>query len=198
MNGYERRKKQKKADIKQAAFSLFQQQGFKDIKIEDIAKQAGVSQVTIYNHFGSKEALFREVVKDFTEQQYEFHKNLFNKDLSFQEKMKASILHKTKEVLNIHPEVIQEMMLNDEELRTYLAEFQSKYALPLIVGLIKEAQRNGEINPNLSEQSIMLYIQLFNNDMLISMITGENGKKLAADIFQMFFYGLSMPAENEV
>ncbi|KZE69383.1 TetR family transcriptional regulator [Fictibacillus phosphorivorans] len=197
MNGYERRKKQKKADIKQAAFSLFQQQGFKDIKIEDIAKQAGVSQVTIYNHFGSKEALFREVVKDFTEQQYEFHKNLFNKDLSFQEKMKASILHKTKEVLNIHPEVIQEMMLNDEELRTYLAEFQSKYALPLIVGLIKEAQRNGEINPNLSEQSIMLYIQLFNNDMLISMITGENGKKLAADIFQMFFYGLSMPAENE-
>ncbi|MDM5316957.1 TetR/AcrR family transcriptional regulator [Fictibacillus sp. b24] len=193
MNGYERRKEQKKADIKQAAFSLFQQQGFKDIKIEDIAKQAGVSQVTIYNHFGSKETLFREVVKDFTEQQYEFHKNLFNKDLSFQEKMKASILHKTNEVLNIHPEVIQEMMLNDEELRTYLSEFQAKYAIPLIIGLIKEAQQNGEINPKLSEQSIMLYIQLFNNDMLISMITGENGKKLATDIFQMFFYGLSMP-----
>ncbi|MFG6494497.1 TetR/AcrR family transcriptional regulator [Fictibacillus sp. UD] len=193
MNGYERRKEQKKADIKQAAFSLFQQLGFKDIKIEDIAKQAGVSQVTIYNHFGSKETLFREVVKDFTEQQYEFHKNLFNKDLSFQEKMKASILHKTNEVLNIHPEVIQEMMLNDEELRTYLSEFQAKYAIPLIIGLIKEAQQNGEINPKLSEQSIMLYIQLFNNDMLISMITGENGKKLATDIFQMFFYGLSMP-----
>lgn len=197
MNGYERRKEQKKADIKQAAFSLFQHQGVKDIKIEDIAKQAGVSQVTIYNHFGSKEALFREVVKDFTEQQYAFHKNLFSKDLSFQEKMTASILHKTKEVLNIHPEVIQEMMVNDEELRTYLAEFQSKYAIPLIVGLIKEAQRHGEINPNLSEQSIMLYIQLFNNDRLISMITGENGKKLATDIFQMFFYGLSMPAKTE-
>jgi hypothetical protein len=41
----------------------------------------------------------------------------------------------------------------------------------------------------------MLYIQLFNNDMLISMITGENGKKLASDIFQMFFYGLSQPKE---
>ncbi|WP_226537207.1 TetR/AcrR family transcriptional regulator [Fictibacillus halophilus] len=195
MNGYERRKEQKKTDIKKAAFILFQQQGVKEIKIEDIAKEAGVSQVTIYNHFGSKEALFREVIKDYTIEQYEYHKELFAKDISFHEKMKTSILHKTKQVANIHPEVIREMMLVDEELRGYLTEFQSSYAIPMIIKLIKDAQKTGEINPELSEQSIMLYIQLFNNDMLISMITGENGKKLASDIFQMFFYGLSIPNE---
>jgi AcrR family transcriptional regulator len=195
LNGYVRRKEQKKMDIKKAAFTLFQQQGVKDIKIEDIANKAGVSQVTIYNHFGSKEALFREVVKDYTVQQYEYHKELFNKDISFLEKMKSSILHKTKEIANIHPEVIKEMMLGDEELRSYLYEFQSTHAIPLILQLIKEAQKTGEINPELSEQSIMIYIQLFNNDMLISSITGENGKKLASDIFQMFYYGLSHPKE---
>lgn len=195
MNGYERRKELKKTDIKNAAFTLFQQQGIKDIKIEDIAKEAGVSQVTIYNHFGSKEALFREVIKDYTIEQYEFHKELFDKDISFHEKMKTSILHKTKQVTNIHPEVIREMMLVDEELRGYLTEFQSSHAIPMIMKLIKDAQKTGEINPDLSEQSIMLYIQLFNNDMLISMITAENGKKLASDIFQMFFYGLSQPKE---
>lgn len=195
MNGYERRKEQKKTDIKKAAFTLFQQQGVKDIKIEDIAKEAGVSQVTIYNHFGSKEALFREVIKDYTIEQFEFHKELFDKDISFLEKMKTSILHKTKQVANIHPEVIREMMLVDVELRSYLTEFQSSHAIPLIMQLIKDAQKTGEINPELSEQSIMVYIQLFNNDMLISLITGENGKKLASDIFQMFFYGLSQPKE---
>jgi AcrR family transcriptional regulator len=195
LNGYERRKEQKKLDIKKAAFTLFQQQGVKDIKIEDIAKEAGVSQVTIYNHFGSKEALFREVIKDYTIEQYEFHKELFDKDISFLEKMKTSILHKTKQVANIHPEVIREMMLVDEELRAYLTEFQSSHAIPMIMQLIKDAQKTGEINPDLSEQSIMVYIQLFNNDMLISLITGENGKKLASDIFQMFFYGLSQPKE---
>jgi AcrR family transcriptional regulator len=195
LNGYERRKEQKKLDIKKAAFTLFQQQGVKDIKIEDIAKGAGVSQVTIYNHFGSKEALFREVIKDYTIEQYEFHKELFDKDISFLEKMKTSILHKTKQVANIHPEVIREMMLVDEELRAYLTEFQSSHAIPMIMQLIKDAQKTGEINPDLSEQSIMVYIQLFNNDMLISLITGENGKKLASDIFQMFFYGLSQPKE---
>lgn len=195
MNGFERRKEQKKTDIKKAAFSLFQKHGLKDIKIEDLARVAGVSQVTIYNHFGSKEALFREVVKDYTVEQYQFHKALFEKDIPFLEKMKTSILHKTEQVQNIHPEVIREMMLVDEELRTYLAEFQSAYAIPLILKLIKDAQKSGEINPELSEQSIMIYIQLFNNDMLVSSITGENGKKLVSDIFQMFFYGLSHPKE---
>jgi AcrR family transcriptional regulator len=197
LNGYERRKEQKKKDIKQAAFSLFQKQGIKEIKIEDLAKHAGVSQVTIYNHFGSKEALFREVIKEFVEEEYKFHKKLFQKDLSFKEKMTASIHQKTNNVLNIHPEVIQEMMLNDEELKIYLTEFQSKYAIPLIVDLIRSAQNNGEINPDLSLESIMVYIQLFNNDMLISMITGENGKKLATDILQMFFYGLSVPLDSK-
>jgi AcrR family transcriptional regulator len=195
LNGYERRKEQKKIDIKKAAFFLFQKQGVKDIKIEDIAKKAGVSQVTIYNHFGSKEALFREVIKDYTTEQYEFHKELFDKDISFLEKMKTSILYKTKQLENIHPEVIRETMLVDEELRAFLADFQTKYAIPLILKLIKDAQLSGEINPDLSEQSIMVYIQLFNNDMLITLITGENGKKLASDIFQMFFYGLSNPKE---
>ena len=197
MNGYERRKEQKKKDIKKAAFSLFQKQGIKEIKIEDLARHAGVSQVTIYNHFGSKEALFREVIKEFVVDEYDFHKELFHKDLSFKEKMTSSILHKTNNILNIHPEVIEEMMLNDEDLKLFLADFQSKYAIPLIVELIKDAQTNGEVNPDLSMESVMVYIQLFNNNTLISMITGENGKKLASDIFQMFFYGLSLPIDSK-
>ncbi|MQR96915.1 TetR/AcrR family transcriptional regulator [Fictibacillus phosphorivorans] len=197
MNGYERRKEQKKKDIKQAAFTLFQKQGIKEIKIEDLAKHAGVSQVTIYNHFGSKEGLFREVIKEFVADEYEFHRELFQRDLSFREKMTTSILHKTNNVLNIHHEILEEMMLNDEELKLFLADFQSKYAIPLIVDVIKNAQNNGEINPDLSMESIMVYIQLFNNNTLISMITGENGKKLATDIFQMFFYGLSMPSDSK-
>ncbi|MBY6036492.1 TetR/AcrR family transcriptional regulator [Fictibacillus nanhaiensis] len=197
MNGYERRKIQKQTDIKKAAFTLFQKQGFKDIKIEDLAKEAGVSQVTIYNHFGSKEALFREVVKDYTREQYEFHKELMESDLPFQEKMKAMILHKTKQVASIHPEALKEMLLNDLELREYFADFQKKYSAPMILKGIKEAQQKGEINPDLSEQAIVIYIQLFNNDMLISQITAPNGKKLAADIFHMFLYGLTKPQELE-
>ena len=65
LNGFEKVKKKKKRAIKEAAFILFSERGFNEVKIEHIAKEANVSQVTIYNHFGSKDALFRELIQEF-------------------------------------------------------------------------------------------------------------------------------------
>ena len=53
MDGFNRRKEQKKESIRRAALELFKVYGFKKVSINDIASKAGVSQVTIYNHFGS-------------------------------------------------------------------------------------------------------------------------------------------------
>ncbi|MGQ0513956.1 TetR/AcrR family transcriptional regulator [Bacillus sp. D-CC] len=44
-------KEKKRRAIKEAAFLLFSERGFNEVKIEHIAKEANVSQVTIYNHF---------------------------------------------------------------------------------------------------------------------------------------------------
>ena len=48
MDGFERRKEQKKEDIRRAALALFQSYGFKKVSIDEIARKAGVSQVTIF------------------------------------------------------------------------------------------------------------------------------------------------------
>ena len=53
---------QSKEDIRKAAWELFGQFGVDKVSMADIAKKAGVSQATIYNNFGSKEALIREFV----------------------------------------------------------------------------------------------------------------------------------------
>jgi len=63
VNGFERRKEQKKESIRRAALELFKLYGTKKVSISEIAEKAGVSQVTIYNHFGSKEELVRDTVK---------------------------------------------------------------------------------------------------------------------------------------
>lgn len=62
MNGFERRKEQNRESIMQAALELFKAYGFGKVTVNDIAYEANVSQVTIYNHFGSKEKLVREVI----------------------------------------------------------------------------------------------------------------------------------------
>ena len=50
MDGFERRKEQKKESIRRAALELFQSYGFDKVSLNDIARRARVSHVTIYNH----------------------------------------------------------------------------------------------------------------------------------------------------
>jgi len=55
--------------ILEAARRLFTTHGYDGASMDHIAAEAGVSKLTVYSHYGDKEALFAEVVKSFCEQQ---------------------------------------------------------------------------------------------------------------------------------
>ena len=48
----------KRAELIQAATSLFTELGFEGASIDELVKRAGVSKATIYSHFGDKQGLF--------------------------------------------------------------------------------------------------------------------------------------------
>ena len=54
----------KRAAILQAARRSFLRVGFGNTNLDEVAATAEVSKVTIYSHFGSKEALFLAVIED--------------------------------------------------------------------------------------------------------------------------------------
>lgn len=58
----------KRAAILDAAKRLFTAQGFEGVSMDAIAAEAGVSKLTVYSHFGDKDALFAEAVKSHCEQ----------------------------------------------------------------------------------------------------------------------------------
>ncbi len=51
-----------------AAKQIFEEQGFLDARISDIAERAGLSHGSFYHYFDSKEAVFREVAEALDEQ----------------------------------------------------------------------------------------------------------------------------------
>jgi AcrR family transcriptional regulator len=51
-----------KAALLDAASSLFAERGFDRTTVRDIAKKAGVNQALLFRYFGTKEALFEEVI----------------------------------------------------------------------------------------------------------------------------------------
>jgi TetR/AcrR family transcriptional repressor of mexJK operon len=54
---------EKRAAILEAAKRLFPQHGFEGTSMDAVAADAGVSKLTVYSHFGAKEALFVETVR---------------------------------------------------------------------------------------------------------------------------------------
>lgn len=56
--------RRKRAAILDAATRLFLEAGYGDTSMDQVAGAAGVAKQTLYNHFGSKETLFRAIVED--------------------------------------------------------------------------------------------------------------------------------------
>jgi TetR/AcrR family transcriptional repressor of mexJK operon len=60
---------EKRAAILSAAKQLFAAQGFEGTSMDAVAKVAGVSKLTVYSHFGDKDALFKAAVEAKCEEQ---------------------------------------------------------------------------------------------------------------------------------
>jgi len=59
----------KRAAILEAAKRMFTRSGFEGASMDQIAAEAGVSKLTVYSHFGDKEALFGAAVESHCETQ---------------------------------------------------------------------------------------------------------------------------------
>lgn len=58
----------KRAAILEAAKALFAREGFAGVSMDRIAAEAGVSKLTVYSHFGDKESLFSEAIRNLCEE----------------------------------------------------------------------------------------------------------------------------------
>ena len=56
----------RRADILQAAISVFSQKGFEGANVADIAAEAKIAKGTIYLYFKSKDEIFRAILEDFS------------------------------------------------------------------------------------------------------------------------------------
>ena len=65
---FQRRRARNRAALLEAAIELFQRQGTRATKIEDICERADVARRTFFNHFESREQLVQEIALQRAEQ----------------------------------------------------------------------------------------------------------------------------------
>lgn len=85
---------EKRLQMLHAAGSLFLENGFDGVSMEQVAAAAGVSKQTVYSHFGSKEDLFSAII-DSKVRMHDLTDELFNTDRPVREVLKELGEHLT-------------------------------------------------------------------------------------------------------
>jgi len=93
MDGFQRRREQKKQNILEAALALFMDYGIQKVSIAEIAKKANVSQVTIYNYFENKHKLIHDVFIYYVDNAFSNFEIVIKSDRPFPEKIKQIIFN---------------------------------------------------------------------------------------------------------
>lgn len=190
MNGFERRKELKKTNILEAASALFLKYGINKVSVAEIAKEANVSQVTIYNYFESKDKLIREVIIYYVDQVWSEYEPLFNSDMPFPDKVKKIIFDKRMIAGQINEDFFNHFMTEYTSEENYIEKLYKEKALPSFLKLFEEGKEQGYIDKTISDEAILLYLQMFADYMRGEEVT-DKILPLTEDLTKLFFYGIT-------
>ncbi len=79
----------KREEILEAATNAFREEGFDTTSMDRIAELAGASKRTVYNHFGSKEALFQAVIARFFDEVHALKDIRWQPDATLESQLEA-------------------------------------------------------------------------------------------------------------
>lgn len=194
MNGYQRRTELKREKVKRAAVELFTAYGLDKVSLAEIAKQAGVSPVTIYNYYGTKDELFAKVVTEMLEEAWEERLRMLRSDLPFWEKIEKMIFETADFANKVDPEFLRTMMSSSPEILAMTEEIYKRY-LPQMMDFFEGGQREGYINKDVSAETFLLYLNLLNEarTKIDLSMDKEKNQRLIKELTSLLFYGLVGP-----
>ena len=195
MDGFQRRREQKTKNILEAALALFMEYGVQKISISEIAKKANVSQVTIYNYFESKHNLVHEVFLYYLDKASDEFEQILYSNMPFPEKIKQFMFSKKEEAKQIHEDFYQYIMMEYSSSADNFEKLNVEKALPRFIDLFNQGKAEGYVDPNLSNEAMIFFIQALNQYLQREEVY-QKVLPLTEDIMKIFFYGIVGKREN--
>ncbi len=192
MDGFERRRNDKKKAIMQTALKLFDQYGFDRVTVTEIAEKAHVSKVSVYKFFESKDNLRRIIIKDMLDGSIEKIKALLEKEGNFIDKVEEYIQIRTWYYGEYSLQFFFDAIESDPELREYLDDFNAANKR-FFMTFIEDGKRSGVFSPDASDTAIEIYIDMIQTYLLHNREIRnriERNPKLVRELNMLFMDGL--------
>ncbi|MDR1560260.1 MAG: TetR/AcrR family transcriptional regulator [Clostridiales bacterium] len=179
----------KREAIINAARELFTERGIINVNISEIANKANVSQVTIYNYFGDKNALAKEAFVSYIEAAISKYVQIIDSELPFTEKLECIIQDKRDMVNEIVSSYFSEQIWEDKTLRLIFQDTLKEKAMSLYTKFLETGKKEGFIDKSIPNEAILDYfmasMQIYQRS---DFIMTDSEYKLG--IMKLFLYGL--------
>lgn len=186
MNKYEIRSQKKKSAIINASLELFSEKGFTAVSIKDIAALANVSQVSIYNYFGNKEALVQECVTIVMKDTMQIAQNLLTEEMEFKEKLYKALSICSNQINQSLHEYFSHSALEDTVLLKFLVENINKIKKDIYKSYIELGKQENVIDDSISTATILDFMEAINS----IEIESDKTKIKQQELHKLFLYGI--------
>lgn len=192
MDGFEKRRNDKKKAIMEVALELFDRHGFDRVTVSEIAERAHVSKVSVYNFFGSKDNLRRRIIKGILDESLERNAALIQKEGDFIDKIKEYLRLRTWYYGSHSLEFFFDAVKTDPEVRAIFEDFTAANKR-LFMDFVAQGRGAGVFSPDVSDTAIELYIDIIqssftSNHQLRAVL--EHNPGLVEELNMLFFDGL--------
>jgi len=162
------------------------------VSLLDIAREAGVSQTTVYNNFKTRDGLVEEVIKYMLRETLDKQWKIVRSDLPIPVKIQSIISTKTAAMQDIYTDVIDKLA-RDSSTRKYLDAIYETEMKPMMNAVIDDGKRQGYIHPDLPNEAVMIYLDMIKdgglaNTSRLQAIMDDN--RLLTGLTRLIYYGL--------
>jgi len=182
-----------KERIISAAIKLWREtHNVQKVSLLDIAREAGVSQTTVYNNFKTRDGLVEEVIKYMLRETLDRQWKIVRSDLPIPVKIQSIISTKTAAMQDVYTDVLDKLA-QDSSTRKYLNEMYETEMKPMMNAIIDDGKHQGYIRPDLPNEAVMIYLDMIKDGGLANtsrLQTIMDDNKLLTGLTRLIYYGL--------
>lgn len=193
MNGRTKRTNKIIERIKEAAFRLFSMKAVDSVTMDEIAGQAGVSKVTIYKHFHSKEDLLQDVLALYSDRVFSAVEAVLNSDLDFLEKLRIILLSQADRPRMASGDHLFALLERDAQTGGMLKARLKN----ILFRFFEQGKQQGHIDPDIPFEILYLHAEIYRagyKAMLAEVETVAPDLESREKMNRLFFWGLLKPA----
>lgn len=186
-----------KEKIESTAKELFFAQGIKKTSIDEICRKAGTSRKTFYTMYSNKQDIAMAVLTKFGDENLEISKNIIASNDGFAHKIKIMLNLKYEMSRSISMDFVNDLMQPETaDLMQYMAKLQGESYL-LLRSFFEQAQANGEMNPNLRIDFVIMLMQKMTEWISDKQVQAMfvSPEALTKHVSETLIYGIMPPSE---